>query len=366
MTALHFRDVGPTAARHLDRDEAVGDPGAGELRAATAPVALPRAWSAVDLLHATFPPIQWVVADFIPAGLSMLAGKPKLGKSWLMLDVAIAVARGGFALDRKCVQGAVLYAALEDNPRRLKGRLRKVCGSDAWPERLTFWTEMLPLEDGGLDQLRAWIAGAEGPRLVVIDVFSKVRRQKSAGEGIYDADYLAAAPLKALADETGVAVVIVHHLRKAAADDDPFDAVSGSTGLTGAMDTVLVLSRAAEGVTLYGRGRDIEEVEMAVKFDRETCRWSVLGDATDVRRSDERKDVLAELAQEDGLTPNDLAGRLGKRPGTVKVLLHRMAKAGEVARGERKGTYRHPDRVTPSKPCNPSNPVTRDREADDE
>jgi len=314
-----------------------------------APVpAKPAGITAAALKAKTFKPVAWVIDDLIPDGLTMLAGKPKLGKSWLMLDAAVAVARGGFVLDRKCAQGDALYAALEDNERRLKGRMAKVCALGDWPDRLTFWTEMNRVEEGGLDQLREWIEGAANPRLIVIDVFSKIRRSKGHSEGIYDADYLAAAPLKKLADETGVAIVVVHHLRKMAADGDPLDMVSGSTGLTGAMDTILVLNRGSDGVTLYGRGRDIEEIESAVQFDRQTCRWSMLGEASEVRRSAERRAIIDALrAEKEPLSPNVIADVTGHGSAATRQLLHSMLLNGEVVKVAR-GKYTLPDVTPPS------------------
>ena len=302
--------------------------------------------TAAELKRKTVKPVGWVINDLIPDGLTMLAGKPKLGKSWLMLDASVAVARGGFVLDKKCAQGDALYAALEDNERRLKSRMAKVCPLGDWPERLTFWTEMNKLEEGGIDQLREWILSVEKPRLIVIDVFSKVRRTKGAQEGLYDADYLAAVPLKKLADETGVAIVIVHHLRKMASDGDPLDMVSGSTGLTGAMDTILVLNRGSEGVTLYGRGRDIEEIESAVEFRRDTCRWSMLGDAREVRLSAERRAIIDALRGDaEPMTAAALADVTGYSNGNIRRLLHAMAKDGEVSRVLR-GKYTLPE-ITP-------------------
>ena len=97
-----------------------------------------------------------------------------------------------------------------------------------------------------------------------------------------------------MADTYGVAIVLVHHQRKMDAED-PIDTVSGTTGLTGAVDTVLVLNNAGQGMTLYGRGRDIEEIEKAVTFDKDLCIWRVEGEAREVRRSDERSAIIGVL-----------------------------------------------------------------------
>ena len=303
--------------------------------------------TAAELQDIKFEPVRWIVPDFLTEGCTILAGRPKLGKSWLALDWAVAVARGGTSLDRTCIQGDVLYAALEDNGRRLQSRLRKVTTSGQWPARLRLLLdgELPRANDGGLNWTREWLKAQEAPRLVIIDTLARVRDTKGRDEGNYEADYAAVIPWKALADEYAVAVVLVHHVRKMAAED-PLETISGTNGLTGAADAALVLNRDGQGCTLSGRGRDLEEYQHAVSFDRLSCRWTALGDAIDVRRSDERADLLAELAAtSEDLTPTDLAERLCKRTPAVKMMLGRMAKAGEVARGEKRGTYRHPDRA---------------------
>jgi AAA domain len=232
-------------------------------------------FSAAQLQHMRFPPIQYVVPGYVAEGLTLFAGKPKLGKSWLLLHAAIAVARGGYTLgDVACSAGDVFYAALEDNQRRLQSRMTKLLGLQPWPARLIFATSMPRLKEGGIEMIRAWIEAASTPRLVIIDTLAKVRDPKGHDQTGYEADYAAVGELKALADRYGVATVLVHHQRKMEAED-PLDTVSGTTGLTGAVDTVLVLHRGGQGVTLYGRGRDIEEIEKAVSFDRQLRPGSV-------------------------------------------------------------------------------------------
>jgi RecA-family ATPase len=146
------------------------------------------------------------------------------------------------------------------------------------------------------------------PRLVIIDTLAPFRPPRR-GEPIYDSDYAALSPLQSLAANLDISIVVVHHVRKLEGDD-PLDTVSGTTGLTGAADTVLVLNRDAQGVTLYGRGRNIDEIETAMSFDRETGRWAILGTAADVRRSHERRAILAAL-QEGEMRVLDLTAATG-------------------------------------------------------
>lgn len=321
---------------------------AASLAGAAPPPVGGRGVTAAELFGMSFPPVRWIVDGYIAEGVTVLAGKPKLGKSWLALDIALAVARGGYVLgDRKCSQGAVLYAALEDTRRRIKSRVEMSFGHfnrDPWPACLTFWTagEMKPLDNGGLAELRAWIAAADGPALIILDTFAKVRSGPASGEGAYAADYREMGAIKALADETGVSILVITHVRKMEADD-PFDTVSGTLGLTGAADATLVLKRDGQGVTLYGQGRDVENIETALEWQKDVCRWRALGDAGEVRRSDERTVILEELEQADEpLTPRDLAVATGLTRNAVDQLLFKMAKAGEVAKAGR-GKYLHPD-----------------------
>ncbi len=125
-------------------------------------------FSAAELQGREFPPIQWIVPDILPEGLTLLAGKPKLGKSWLALDFAVAVAAGGSVLGRECEPGPVLYLALEDNPRRLQRRLRLVAESEPWPRDLEFQTEW-PRLDAGLSKMREWVVTRPGARLLIVD-----------------------------------------------------------------------------------------------------------------------------------------------------------------------------------------------------
>jgi hypothetical protein len=292
--------------------------------------------SARDLQSMVFSPLRFSVNGLLAEGATLLAGKPKIGKSWLALDFAMAVASGGLALGSvKCRQGPVLYCALEDNLRRLQRRMRQVYGSvDDWPTDLRFATEAKRLGEGLEDDLRVWIE-ANGGRLVIIDTFAAVRPR--GGRDGYDADYAALSPLQLMAGQLRVSVLVIHHLRKMLGDD-PFDMISGTTGLTGAVDASFVLSRGRQGVTLYGRGREIEEFEQAVEFV--DGKWKLLGDAAEVRRSEERNAILDVLEDvEEPMGPKEIADALGKPENNIKQLLFKMLKDGEIRKVGR-GRYR--------------------------
>jgi hypothetical protein len=292
--------------------------------------------SARGLQTMTFAPIKYIVPGILIEGLTLLAGKPKVGKSWLLLHAAIAVADGDTTLgDLKCPQGDVLYCALEDNQRRLQSRMTKLLGIAAtdWPARLNIICEMPRLVEGGLELLRAWITSVPQPRLIIIDTLAMVRALKKRDESNYASDYASVLEVRQLATEFGIAIVVVHHLRKAEADD-PFDTISGTLGLTGAPDTIIVLARdSGGGFVLHGRGRDLIEIEKAMTFERETCIWRVAGDAGAIRRSSERNAVLDAIREAgEAIGPNDIASAANMRATNVRFLLGKLLKEGMIER----------------------------------
>ena len=299
---------------------------------------------ASHLYDQQFPDLRYVVEGLFSEGVTLLASRPKLGKSWLMLQIGHAVAKGVSTLTAcdKPVCGDVLYLALEDSPRRLKRRLQKFCGADkrTWPQRLQLITKWRRLDQGGLDDIRDWCRSSESPTLVLVDVLKRVRSPRARQQSDYDADYESCRGLQEVAAEFGLAIIVAHHDRKMDAED-PFDTVSGTLGLTGGVDAIAVMKRKAGTVTLYIEGRDLpDEVEKAIRFDRETCRWMILGEATEVQRSNERQRVRAALASApDGMSVTEIttAASMVSRGATDKLLFH-MLRDGEVTR-VRRGIY---------------------------
>ncbi|WP_201835031.1 AAA family ATPase [Microvirga zambiensis] len=305
-----------------------------------------RTISARELRQKEFPPPRFVIPGYVPEGCTLLAGRPKLGKSWLVLDMGLAVATGGTCLgDIACEQGDVLYLALEDNQRRLQRRIDKVLGPvNEWPGSFRCANEWPRASEGGLDAMREWITDAQNPRLVIVDVLAMFRPASGTRDNMYEADYHAIKGLQALASEFGIAVIVVHHTRKSGSDVDPFEKVSGTLGLSGAADTTVVLDRDSNGATIYGRGRDIEEIESAVEFNKDNCRWFVMGKAEDVRRTDERSSILGVLVDADEpMNPHEISIATGANRKCVDQLLFKMAKAGQVRKVKR-GLYVHPER----------------------
>lgn len=298
----------------------------------------------MDLMRKQFPPVKWIVKDYVAEGFSVLAGRQKLGKTWLALDFAIAVATGGYALGSiACAQGDVLYIDLENGERRINGRIATLFPSERnRPDlrHLNWAIDAAPLNKGFIDALEAWRTGTPNPRLVVIDVLQRIKPAGIASRNAYENDYSIWAPLQQWATRNGIAVIGLHHTKKGGADD-PLEALSGSNGLSAVADTTLVLDKDGNGITLYVRGRDVQEKESALKFGGGM--WDLVGEASEVRRSDERSVILKALDDnQEPITPKALADLLGLPYANVKQLLYKMNLAGEVHKADNKGRYIHP------------------------
>jgi hypothetical protein len=310
--------------------------------------------TAKELMEMTFEPTRWVVPDVLPEGLSLLVGKPKKGKSWMALGMCEAVATGGVAFGtRRVEQGDALYLALEDNHKRLQKRLKKVLNGAPAPDRMHIHTEWQRLDEGGAERLDEWLTDHPEARLVVIDTLAKIR-PSVRGSNIYTEDYAALEKLLPLAAKHGVAIIVVHHLRKMGAAD-PMDEISSSTGLTAGVDGFLILRRTpgSKGPTLFVDGRDIEEpTEYALHWNHNTATWTIEGDAEEVRLSKERGDILLTLNRSPApLTPKEVSDMMpGAKYNNVKYLMWAMLGDGQLVKDDR-------GRYSPANPTNPPNPT---------
>ena len=329
--------------RFCERVEGLASQQAAEGQAQTA--ARPPLETLADILATEFPPMRWAIPELLPEGCILLGGRPKMGKSMLALNIAIAVATGGTALGHYQVEaGDVLYYDLEGNRRRLQTRARKMLpavGEGALPTRLIVKFIAPQIDSGLQEEIRAWRNTHPEARLVVIDILAKVRPAKQS-RNPYQDDHNLIAALQMLASEIGLTLLIVHHTRKAPAED-PFDEMNATTGLFGAADGGMILRRAREedNAILHVAGRDLEEnIALALHFDRPTALWSAVGGAEQFQRTQARQQVL-EVLQQYGIpmTPKSIAEALGLPEPTIRQRCLRMANDGDLVNvGE--GHYR--------------------------
>ena len=248
--------------------------------------------SAADLQRAELPPVKFIVEKLIAQGLTLIASPPKFGKSWLVLFLCLCVAAGHAFLGFKVNMCNVLYLALEDSKHRLKARMESLLSGQKAPLGFDFAIQSHTLGDGLLEELDGYLRQNPNTGLVVVDTLQKVRGPMHGREGAYAVDYREMAELKGFADTHGIALVLVHHLRKMGDDGDPFARISGTNGVFGAADTAIVLTRdkrSDTNTTANIVGRDVESAELVLQFQPQTGEWINLGDADDVAEREAKK-----------------------------------------------------------------------------
>jgi hypothetical protein len=224
----------------------------------------------------------------------------------------------------------------------------KMLGGQGAPAGLTLVTECPSFPQGGSDAIAGWLERNQDARMVVIDVFAKMRGPAPQGVSAYDADYVAVGYAKRIADHYGIAVVLVHHVRKAGSDDFLTE-VSGTNGIAGAADATLVLKRArgqADGI-LHVTGRDVDEAEYALKFQAASGAWQMLdGPVSDHTIGDTRASILRYVRENPGVRPRDIVAALPDIDAdTVRRYCSRMAEAGQLTKGA--GGRYYPDAPPP-------------------
>lgn len=266
------------------------------------------------LMQQPFKEPEWIIEDLMPTGLHLLTGAPKVGKSWLVLDLALKVSSGeplwGFAT-RKC---GVLYLALEDVYTRIQQRLWRL--TDVAGNNLNFAVASERIATGLIAQMQEFIERHDGIGLVIIDTLQMVRTPSR--DSAYAADYNDIGALKRFADENELAMVLIHHTRKLG-DSDVFNTVSGTTGITGSADSTFVLTkqnRCDGNATLSITGRDIEFQELKLRFNN--CRWELV-EKTSKEELEEREipDTVLRVL-------DFMATRVGGWSGTATELLEEI------------------------------------------
>lgn len=232
------------------------------------------------LMNMEFPPVRMIVERFLPQGLHLLAGAPKTGKSWLTLLLCLKVSNGESLWNLPSQKGTVLYLCLEDSLNRIQERMSDL--TDAAPPNIYFATMAETINEGLAKQIEEFKTEHPDLILVAIDTLQCIRNV-SGDMNAYARDYADTKILKQIADEHGIAILLIHHLRKQG-DSDIFNMISGTTGLTGGVDGSYILERDPKRpyhAKLRAKGRDIEEINFTLEFDKETHIWNFVSDDSD-------------------------------------------------------------------------------------
>uniref|UniRef100_A0A6M3K521 Putative ATPase domain containing protein n=1 Tax=viral metagenome TaxID=1070528 RepID=A0A6M3K521_9ZZZZ len=291
--------------------------------------------SSDHILTTAWPSPVWAIPDLLPTGLTILAGRPKLGKSWLALQIAQAIAVGGYALGERVERGPILYLALEDSPARLKDRMLR----QGWPTGLPahfmpigqFENSVGDLRNGGGHRLAAQIE-RECYRLVVIDTLS---RSCQGDQNDVQAMTRALTPLQQIAHDKNCAILLVDHHRKMAGfESDAVGDILGSTGKGAVCDTAwgLYRERGKAGAKLSITGRDVEEKNLALYMDWQTGAWQLEGDADQIAMTERRQEILDTLDLLNKATVGDIAKEIGQDKGNTFRRLQDMVSAGVIVK----------------------------------
>lgn len=289
-----------------------------------------------------FPPPSWCVPGVIPDGCCILSGHPKIGKSFLVLTIALAAASGGQVLGVDVEARPVLYMALEDNDRRLQVRSQMLLQDEPMPDAFSYMT----IDDAGhaMDMAKDWVATHQSEKpLVIVDTLEKIRGERS--QHAYSDDYRAGTALRSLLAENGT-VIAVHHNRKGTSEDF-VDNVSGTLGLSGSVDTVITLNRERNkslGV-LSVTGRDVDE--MAYKVNFADGRWSADGDdlaeaarrATTYKFGPKMQEALELVTAGLATTSREVAEFVEISEPTARQYLSRLATKYGLIERTAKGNY---------------------------
>ena len=228
------------------------------------------------LMSRPLQPLNFVVDTLISQGLHILAGSPKVGKSWLALWLAVTVAKGEPVWGMQVKQGTTLYLCLEDSQIRIQNRLFDV--TEEAPASVHFCTESHLLGDGLTEQLERFLSEHPDTTLIIIDTLQMIRG--TTYNNTYANDYRDLSALKRLADAHRIAILLIHHLRKEKADD-VFNRISGTTAISGAVDTSFTLVEEQRGsgrARLSCIGRDIEYRELELCRNADNV-WEVTADS---------------------------------------------------------------------------------------
>lgn len=284
-----------------------------------------------ELINAEIQPVDWIVNGLLPQGLTILAGAPKVGKSWMSLEWALRIAAGepvlGFFEVTK--KRNVLYFALEDSESRLQERIKLIAGGGDIPSNAKIVYQWRT-DKKGLDALRRAIS-QDRINFVIIDTFAAANAETRDG---YKADYRSVRPIQEIAVETGASIVLVHHTRKTdrkqnSGNMDQIEEVSGTFGLCGPADSIITLSKSQKTnvFSFYIRGRDVEESTIPITF--EDCRWTVSGDMSDLL-SNENEIKIYKAINTQPLGPNKLSDLTQVNPNTTKSICKRLERKGLI------------------------------------
>jgi hypothetical protein len=300
---------------------------------------------------------SYLVEDLIcDVGLYVLAGKPKQGKSRLIKDLAYKVVNGGNWLGHPVAEkGDVLLLALEDNEFSMNLDIKQM-GLQNAKKPTTFVGQCPSLERGLIESIEMWCKESDNPKLIIIDTFQKIKpmgSQKTKNANAYEVDYHYLSQLHEAAKNLKVCIIYIHHLSQADKSHS-WDKIMGSTGHQGVTDAMYMLDKEEGGFngTFKGLGRNIAGFEINICWNsnpKEPMTFQYTGDTYEAKTQEHKREIfkaMKQLAEEgaDEVKPVDVYKVLNllsiKEKGACKKNMQRMRNKGDLAAGDKYGTYK--------------------------
>jgi len=299
--------------------------------------------SASELGKKEFGKMKWILNGIIPLeGVTMIVSPPKTGKSALILNLLCDACLEQPVLGTEVIERLnVFYMDLESSYRRAQARINRITSGN-FPPNLDICTDFPRFgSEGGEEQLCCYLENHKKVQVVVVDILDKIRPPMTGSSSPnYRTDAGDISKIGNICKDFNVTAIIVHHTRKQDSRDW-VDMVSGTNAISGSCDTLLYLERPRKSVEaiLHATGRDIEEDDYDVIWDKTTWKWTLLGKADDAGISKARRDILdVVIMAEEPLSPSDISRLLNKDPGAIRRLVANMEKDGQLVR-ESYGMY---------------------------
>lgn len=308
------------------------------------PAIHPGKWTVEQLLTHTFTGPKWIVQGYIPVGLTILAGRPKVGKSWLALQLARDAAKDGIKS---------LYIALEDSPRRIQERIElQGFASDS---NLEFVFEMPALSNGGQE----WFETEQitnSYQLIIIDTFGRASNGLDDMQDMSEMTKIMGGLQRMAMDNDSAVLLIDHHKKPSGMGADPIDDILGSTGKAAVCDCAMGLYKehGKGGATLKITGRDMEARDEALSWNGLKCEWEFEGDAYLVRANSEKGRILdaIQAISNEGTDPTvkAISKRTGMAASNVSDSIRALVRDGAIYRGQKKGVSQpyYPSKAVPA------------------
>ena len=295
-----------------------------------------------DVYHSDYPEPLPIIDAILYPGLTLFAGRPKIGKSWLAMQLALAIISGNKFADYLEVKqpGRCLYLALEERPRQTRSRIRQLTPPNDFLANATYIYEIPALMAGGAALLDSYLTEHKFDVVIVDSLLAITKQAGRKGLDLMQTDYNIVATLRDIAEKHSIAVIVVAHTRKAPGEF--IDAVQGTSGTTAAADAIWVMQRMPDGrVALSVTGRELESNVFALERCGDCPAWKITGEGDEIQQGEERREIVELIREMGPMKPLHIARAVRKNVGAVQRLLSKLVQSGQLIRSSY-GTYQLP------------------------